>query len=201
MPDPPSSSLFTRFVLENPWPAGILLLAIAAIVAWRELNGGTVRRLAPAGIAALLGLLVLGAGWAVETSGEHARRVVARFVRDAEAGDVDAMDLLLAPDAALALGRADAPGMDRSAVDAAIATLEGANRIESNTITRLRGYTADAGTGVVHLSCLTTTASSYGNVPSHWVIRVRRQTDGSWLIDRLACIEIAGRKPEWGWMR
>ena len=104
MPDPPPVGLFTRYVLENPYPLGFALLALAAVLGWTVLRGGRRERLVTAGILAVIGggLLVVGA--VVVTSGEHARRVVLDVVDAAVAGDVGTAGSLFADDATLALG-------------------------------------------------------------------------------------------------
>ena len=44
MPEPPATDFFTRFVLENPWPAGLVLLAIAVVLGWLGLREGLKNR-------------------------------------------------------------------------------------------------------------------------------------------------------------
>ena len=40
MPEPPSTSLVTHYLLENPWPLAIILLAIATFMAWTGFREG-----------------------------------------------------------------------------------------------------------------------------------------------------------------
>lgn len=195
MPDPPASSLLTRYVLENPWPAALLLLLIAAVITWRQLNGGTLRGLAVAALVAVLGIAVALVGVFVQTPGEHAVKAARALVADAERGRAAAISGHFEPEAVINFGSVTSPAFDRSVINRAITSLASENRITSNQVTRLRGYTADPRTGVVHLSCITETASSYGPVPSHWVIQFRLQADGSWQVDRITCLEVAGRPP------
>lgn len=150
---------------------------------------------------AALGAALIGAGvWLasalVTTPGEHARRVVSAFVEAAEAGEVQEMRELLAPDASIHLGSLTAPGMDRAELDRAISLLEGRHRVESNTITLLRtgAYSSDA--AAAELGCITTTRGSVGPVPNSWLFRVERGADRIWLIRRIASISIAGRPAE-----
>ena len=37
-PDPPPVGLFTKWVLENPYPLGAILLAMAIVMAWTALR-------------------------------------------------------------------------------------------------------------------------------------------------------------------
>ena len=42
MNEPPQESIFVRYLLENPWPVGVFLIALAVvlIVAWTNRGGG-----------------------------------------------------------------------------------------------------------------------------------------------------------------
>ena len=53
MPEPPRVSLFTQYVLENPYPLGVLLVALAAGFGWTALRSDRPQRLRTAGITAV----------------------------------------------------------------------------------------------------------------------------------------------------
>ncbi len=191
----PESGVLTRWVLENPWPLAVLLTVAGAILGWTALDRGSARRLAvAAGLLACAGAALL-CGWLVVTPGEHAVRVTAALVDAAERGDVPAMERLLADQASIHWGSLTAPGLDRAEIERGFAALAGPQRIVSNAVTRLRGAGAENGDGVTELACLTTTQGSFGPVPSEWMFRVRRQPDGHWLIEQMACRSLAGRRP------
>jgi len=52
MPEPPSTSIVTHYLLENPWPLAIILLAIAAFMAWTGFREGLPQRQKTAGVLA-----------------------------------------------------------------------------------------------------------------------------------------------------
>ena len=80
MPDPPSVGLVTRFLFENPYPVGLLSLAVAGGLLWTGLREGRRERLTIAAIGIALGAAVLTIGAAVVTSGERARTVTIELV-------------------------------------------------------------------------------------------------------------------------
>ena len=184
----------SRYLFENPWPGAVALVLLGLILLWRaRADGG--RRVLLAGLSALtLAGLLLALAALVTTPGEHGRSLVRRLVDAAEAGDVAGASALFEPDATINFDRPDNPSMGRSVIDRGLASLADRHRVESNSVSRLRGTTVDGRTGSVELSCWTQTASSMGNIPSQWIFRVRQQPDGSWLIDRMTCVSIAGRQ-------
>lgn len=198
MPDPPASDLFTRYVLEQWWVSTALLVILGGVVLWRGLVEERSRLEIAGAIALVIAAGVALTGWLVTTAGEHATVVTREFVDLAVAGDAVMASRLLTGTATLNVGRPENPGMDESAIIAMLDQLTSNYAIERNSITSLRGYSADAGTGVAHLACWTETVNSYGQVPSQWVLQVRRQPDGSWKIARITCVTIAGRIPDRG---
>lgn len=194
----PETGFLTRYLLENPWPLGALLAVAAIILGKVAMDRDDRRLLAAAGgcVAAAAALFLVA--WLVTTPGEHAKRVTRELVAAAEAGDLAAMRALFDADATLHFGSLAAPGFDRAEISRGIDTLASRHRVESNTVTLLRAGTVDADTGIAELGCLTTTASSYGPVPSTWLLRVERGGDDRWRIRRLACIAVAGREPGTG---
>jgi len=195
MPDPPSTSLVTTYLFENPWPLIGALLAVAAILLWRGLREG-LGRMAMAGVvAALLAVVVFLASVVVTTPGEHARALVRTMVSAAEEGDIRTITLLFGDDATLHFDRPENPGYAIDSLNRAASTLADINRIESNSITQFRAYTVDADSAIVHLGCRTTTVASRGPVGSRWVIHVGRDADGQWRIERITCVSIMNQPP------
>ncbi len=74
MPDPPDTSAITRYLFENPYPLGGLLLLAAAVLLFSGLRHGLRDRMSVGLVLALLGFAAIGTGWAVVTSGERAER-------------------------------------------------------------------------------------------------------------------------------
>ena len=195
MPQPPRVGLLTRYVLENPYPLGLLLVALAAGFAWTALRSERPQRLRPAAILAGLGAAVLLTGALVVTAGERARRVTMAVVEAAVAADVSGAAALFAEDARLAFGSSTNPGLPRRDIEARIDQLDGKYRIQSNQVTMLRAYTETSDRATVHLACRTTLERGFGPAPTQWVLRVQRQDDGTWKIAHVTWISYAGRSP------
>ena len=195
MNDEPAESLFTRYVLENPWPAGIFLLlgGFALVVLW--FNRGENRLLmAAGGCIAVAGLTFLIA-WAVQTPGEQAREVIREMVRHAEQGEVDEMIEMISPDASLHLGSLKRPGRSFSQLETSLRTLEAGNRISSNTITKLRAWSTSSDSALVQLGCRTETAQGWSAVPTSWMFELERDPGGRWSVTRIAFRSLAGKEP------
>ena len=188
-----------RWLFENPVPVAVVLGAVAAILAWRALSGGSRRELVGAGVAAVLGLGVVFAGRMVVTSGVEARAVTEQLVTFAEEAETNRAAALFAPNAVLNYGRRENSGVSIDAIRGALASLATSNRIEANRITRLVCRTLDERTGEVELSCSTETARSMGAVPTNWIIRVRKTGDSdagaAWKIDRITFESVFGKPP------
>jgi hypothetical protein len=193
MPEPPASSLFIRWFLENPWPLGGLALLAAAVLVWMGLREGLKRHLQVGGGFGVLGIAVFVIAALVTTAGEHAKAVTAKLVAAAEKADLVAARGLFADDASLSFGSPENPGLDFSELSRRLDMLGGRYRIEENDVLSLKGYTVSGDTGVAHLSCLTQVESGYGPTPSAWVLRVRRDETGEWRISRLTLVSVAGQ--------
>jgi hypothetical protein len=92
----PSSPVWERYLLENPYPAVILLL-IGAMVVWRIMNNAMKRREAAIGAAACVvvagGVFVLAR--TVETTRERLKGLTFALVRSTAEADIASLDPLL----------------------------------------------------------------------------------------------------------
>lgn len=195
MPDPPSVGLVTRFLFENPYPVGLVLLAVAGGMLWTGLREGRRQRLTIAAIGIALGAVVLTIGAAVVTSGERASKVTIELVEAAVAADVVAMMASFADDATMAFGSPTNPGFDLDYLSREASRLESQYRIESNSITRLEAYTVSKDSAIVHLACRTTVERGYVPTPTQWVLQVERGDDGTFKIVHVTWISLAGDPP------
>lgn len=193
MPDPPPVGPVTRYVLENPYPLGAVLLVAALIVGWTALQGGDRRRLLVGGALLVAGALVLLVGRIVVTAGEHGEATTRAFVDAVVAEDLTGADGLLAPGATMSFGSPQNPGWDRDYLRGRISDTAARFDIETNRITMLRGYEREDGSAEVHLACWTEVDGGWGPTPTSWVLRVREQPDGDWLIERIAWISANGQ--------
>ena len=199
MPQPPDVSLVTRFIFENPYPLGGVLLVVGVILGWLGLRDGRTDRLRLAVVPIVLGLAILAAGLLVITSGERARRVTRQLVEAAIAGDLVAARNLLSDSARFHFAAATNVSHD---VDFMMAGLELLGRqftIEDNSITMLKGYSESSDTAEVHLACWTREASWGQYTPSQWVLRIQRQDDGSWKVTSLTWVSVLGEAPQATW--
>ena len=194
VPDDLRESLFSRWVLENPWPFSIAILLLAATIAWIAIQRDDRRPLLAAGVLAGLALLGLGLGLVVETPAEAASSATRRFVADAEAGRLDRLFSRLDPEATLHPGRLGNPGFPIEDLRSMLEALGGIHRIERNSITLLDAVGTGGDAAIVELACLTRTRSSLGYVPSRWIFEWERRDD-RWMIRSITAASISGRVP------
>ena len=200
MPDPPTVNIFTRYILENPWPIGLALLGVAAGLLWLGLREGLANRIKLGGIFALVSAGVIATGQIVTTPAEHGRSVTRQFVDAAAEQRLNEAEALLAPDAMLGLGSPTNPGFDRNTLTSAMQQLRGRYAIDWHQITTLNAYTREDDLAEIHMTIL---VQSPGTRPirSRWVIHINRQPDDDWLINRITCISINDREPRERWFR
>ncbi|MEY2795591.1 MAG: hypothetical protein RIR10_1307 [Planctomycetota bacterium] len=185
------------WIFESPLPLTIALatVGLALLVRGRTQQS---RPLAIAGgVSILLAIAVFFAGRMVTSPGEHAARTTEALVDRAVAGDVEGAIALFTDDAVLNYGTREAPSVSIRDIRAALESLRGRNRIESNRITDLDFVTLDERTGEVELSCSTAIARGDAAVPTRWILRVRQVGD-AWRIDRLTFRALFGRAPSPG---
>lgn len=197
MTSQPSVNPFVQYILVNPYPVSIALLAIGLVMAWMALNAGQLRswRRWTALALIVVGAAVLITGLIVVTPGEHGRTVTREFVQRATSGDVAGAAALLDEELTLSLGSPMNPGvrMDRAAIAQRLDTLHARYPIKSNMVRMLDGHTIGREEADVYLGCLTST--EYGFTPSRWIIRVRRNGKGEWVIVRITCVDINNQTP------
>lgn len=184
------------YFTENPWPIGLVSGVLLLIFIVLFLRSGEVRTLVAALVAFALLSGVLLLDYLITTPAEHGETVVRSMVRSAEAGEPDELIEQLSKNASLHMGDVRKPGRSFADLERSLRTLERANRITDNWVTRLEGMTVAADRAEVSLACITTTSSSYGSVPTTWVFELRRQPDGRWLVTRVVFESIMGEAPK-----
>jgi ketosteroid isomerase-like protein len=199
MPEPPDVSLFTRYVLENPWPVGLALLAAAAWLLWAGMREGQLKKLQGAAGVGLAGAAVLLTGYLVVTSGERAKAVTRELVDAAVAEDAIAAVAMFTDEAAFAVGSPRNPGLGIDYIRDQLIRLTERYPIESNTITMLKGFSETSDMATTHMACFTN-VNGFTNV-SQWVVRVKRQPDGEWKVIHLTCVTVNGQTPQLGGLR
>lgn len=184
--------MLTRYVLENPYPLGGLLLVVGAVLAWHGLREGRSDRLKQAAVPMAIAVIVLLLGTLVVTPGERGRNVARELVDHVVAEDLVATMDMFANDATLHIGAGNI-GRDRDAILANVSRLAQRYEIESNRITRLSTETTGKNTATIRLTCMTET-DVYGGVTA-WTLDVERTEDGEWLVRRLVWESINGQSP------
>ena len=191
MPEPPDVGFFTRWALENPWPAGGVLLAIGGILVWTALREGLKDRLRIGGAFVVVAVAILMLDVLVKTSGEKAAAQTRALVEKAVAADVQGVMDHFAAGAVMSLASPSNRGEGIDSIRRQAENLQGRWRIESNRITMLHAHTISRDTARVDLSCVTDLG--FGPTPSQWVLEFRREPGGEMLIDHITCISILGR--------
>ncbi len=197
LPDPPSSGLLTRYVLENPLPVAIVLLLMAAIFGWLGMRDGTKSNLGLAGAALAVAALVFALGTLITTSAEHGEDVTRELVERVVANDISGAMQLFTDDATVSLASPNNPGLSIEFVRAGLDRVS-AESIVSNRIRMLNGFSESSDTAIVHLGCLTDTNSFL--TPSKWILRIQRQDDDQWKVTQLTCVSIANQTPQQNWI-
>ena len=195
MPDPPSVGLMTRFLLENPYPVGLVLLAVAGGLLWTGLREGRRDRMVVGLIGLVLAASVLAVGAIVVTSGERARRVTIELVEAAVAADVVDVMSHFAAEATFAFASPTNPGFPLDYIRQQASRLEAQYRIESNRITQLKVYSTSGDSAIVHLACSTTADRGFGPTPTQWVLQMQRDDQGDFKIVHITWISLAGNPP------
>jgi ketosteroid isomerase-like protein len=194
MPDPPDVNLFTRYVLENPYPLAGLMVIAAFVAGWIGLRDGRRNLLATAGAGVLIAGIVFMIGTIVITPAERGEQVTRQLVDRVVAGDINGVMLLFAPDATFAVGSPQNPGVDVNGIRRQAEWLDGRYTITSNRITSLKGYSESSSRAVVHLHCRTE-GGGRGPVPTQWVLWIDEQPDGQWRISRITMVSMFGQTP------
>ena len=195
MPDPPSVGLVTRFLLENPYPVGLVVLAVAGGLLWTGLREGRRERLLVGLIGIAVAAAVLTIGAVVVTSGERARRVTIELVEAAVAANVVDVMSHFGDEATFAFASPTNPGFPLDYIRQQAVRLESQFSIESNRITQLKAYSVSKDSAIVHLGCSTTVAQGYGPTPTQWVLQLQRNDQGDYKIVHVTWVSLAGNPP------
>ena len=195
MPDPPDVGLFTRLVLENPYPIAVVAIAVGAGLLISGLREGlrNRQRIGILGISVAIAVLIIA--WSVTTSGEHAKALTRSLVEATAQADALKVMSHFTSDATMSISSPTNPGYPIDFIEAQAIRLESKFSIESNRIGSLKGFTQSANSAIVHLSCSTTIAGGYAATPSRWVLRIERQDDNSWKIVHLTWVSLLNRPP------
>lgn len=195
MPDSPDVGLFTRFVLENPYPIAVVAIVLGMGLLWTGLREGQINRQRSglAGISVAVAVLIIAS--LVTTSGEHAKKLTRSLVEATVQADAVKVMSHFTSDATMSFTSPTNQGFPIDFVEDKAIRLESQYKVESNRIGSLKGFTQSPDSAIVHLSCTTTIAGGYGATPTSWVLRIERQADNSWKIVHFTWISIFNKPP------
>lgn len=196
----PESGLFHAYLLENPWPVGLMLLIAGVAVGALSLREGRTARLPIAAVVIALGVGVMLAGMLVTTAGEHAERVTRDLVVAVEGNDLTGADRLLADDMTYgATSLSNLPVGGKDDIMKALSEFTARVTLEKNRVTSMEIATVDGQTGHARLSLWTEGSGGNGQVPligrSSWILVVERGEDGTWRVQRIIWVDLNGQTP------
>lgn len=194
---PPSVNPITRYLLENPWPLGILL-AVSVVFSLVAVVRSGQRRWIISAIALIAALmLVILVERLFVTAGEHASTVTRDLVGFAERADVSRASALFSDDALMSLGSPNNPGVGIDEIRRRLDLLKNRHAVRKAKISSLRSYTESSNRAVVHLR-VTVWFSAQPDWPirSAWILRIVRAPDRAWKISGITFLEFdRGRTP------
>lgn len=180
-----------RFILEHPWLASTVVVAVAFALLWTGARDGKQLRCKVGLIVFVFAIAVFVTGTLVVTPTEHAKRVIEALVTAVEDEDIPAAIQVLSQQVVLVdtWNDIDDSGIER--VKASIARLHNRHSLSYNTIMRFQPVEREHDV-IVELSLLSR-VSGIGTVPSRWRILVMPDEQGVWKIYSIDAIEIMGR--------
>ena len=192
--DPP---VVEYLLLEQPWPLVGGLVAAAVLMA-----AVAQRRRDRRWLGAAIGALVLAPGAYVLATmvNTDRERLVARSraLVGATVSPVDFEHVATFLDADVTLtGPHGAHWLDADAIDRTLRRAEQRWGIEAQSIADLKAATTGRRQGRTALSLRTTLGGrlDYGPIRSGWVLQWRQDADGTWRVQRIACMQINNREP------
>lgn len=190
-PDPP---IVTHFLLENPWPAAIILIGLGLAMAMSALRNERPRLLKWAGGSLALGVVVIILSMLVTTQREHIRRGTEQMF-DAALPELSTPRLktFLTDDMRLTIANA---GINRSR-DEVLETAELAMRIYTIADHRrpsIKTESTGDGTGRSYASVMVQIDHAMGRYPTQvrFIMHWRREADGAWRVDRIPWVQVNG---------
>lgn len=187
----PSAPLLERFVLENPWPAAILLvlLGIAALVIFNARA-----KLKPGLISA--GVLFVLAGGAyltsvlVTTPREQMKQATRELVGATARVDLVELERLLSEDLSVRVPRLSRSAGKSETINAVESILGSQYRVREHAILEMQA-TLD-GPRLGRTQVRVRVGSDYGFLPSWWRVDWELGPDGTWSARRVEALWIPG---------
>lgn len=191
----PEPALWSRVLLEAPWPAVAGLIVAGLLVAVVLVRRGQAGRAVLADSAlTIAAVAVVLTAYLVTTDHERIERGSAVLVAAAAAGDAAGAGALLATDARLYAEGDAALSLDRRQILGVVAGLGRAAGIEGHRITRATASVDGPNAGRSRVVVRVDIAQG-GLTFSAWELGWRKDPDGVWRVTRLVALSINGRRP------
>lgn len=183
-PPLPAPPRLAHYLFENPWPAAVFLLVVAALLLFVGNSRGRAREGALlAGALAALAAACIGLSFLVTTERERLVAEMRRLIAATATADTDALAPMLASDVSLTvLGRQfpeDKPGI----LALVRRYMGGEVRVREHTLTEVTAHVDRLGAGQtlgrVRVSADVAGMSEVGN-RSWWRVTWRKAGDGRW---------------------
>lgn len=191
VPPLPPAPFFHRFVLENPWPA-VLLLVLLGIAVLVVLNARAKLR---TGLIAASVLFALAGGCyltsaLVTTHREQMKLATRELVGATARVDLVGLDRLLSDDLSVRVTRLSRSAGKRETIDAVESMLGRQYRVREHSILEIQA-TLD-GPRLGRTQVRVRVASDFGDLPSWWRVDWELGADGAWQARRIEALWIPG---------
>ena len=194
----PPTAWYLHYLLEQPWPVVIVLLAVAAVLRVVGRRGGDVRLVRGSFVAALLGVAVLATAYLLQTDREQVVQRSLQLVEAAERGDTTQLQHLLATRVTL-LGPGGDPWLTGDAVHQRIeAGAHYAGGGDHRVYDTRAGVAGDVGVSVIRVRSRWERQGP-GLARTAWRLEWERR-DGRWQLTRLYWLDLEGREPALGYL-
>lgn len=186
-----SGPLWSRFLLENPYPAVILLL-IGAFAAWRLLNNALKGREANIAAAACvaLALAIFALARFVQTDRERLRDLTRELVRSTATADVTSLEQLLSPQLSLFRPGGGLSMGKEETLERVQNELGKRYRVREWAVLETQASTDSPTSGITQTRVRVTLEMSPFPTISWWKIDWRKDANGVWRADRIDPVSV-----------
>jgi len=190
--------MLERYILENPYPVGVALIALGAVMLWAINARGPFRRaLVPAAACWLTALAIMVTAANVETRRESLTNQTHTVLEAVIDANRRAIEPIVSDDLLATTRFPDAFALRKEQF---LRIIEGMSLLGIRDWSASpRGASDDAANGIrVDFAVRVATSGGVyaGTTPSVWRFHWRRDRQGAWKLRRLECLSIWGQQPD-----